>query len=120
MLIVVITRQENPETLCGPFQYSEVLIAAACYTLVSTLLALILISTIFFCEPPIDFISSLEKNTRGRNSTRRSRKSSATENYTCTSKFYALQILLLAKADFIKSQKKTMLKSSIKTRKRIH
>ncbi|KAL4002002.1 putative integral membrane protein [Acanthocheilonema viteae] len=61
ILIIVITRQENPETLCGPFQYSEVLIAAVCYTFASILLAVTLILIIFFCELPIDFLSSLEK-----------------------------------------------------------
>ncbi|VDN88983.1 unnamed protein product [Brugia pahangi] len=28
MLLIVIIKQENPETLCGPFKYSEVLITA--------------------------------------------------------------------------------------------
>uniref|UniRef100_A0A2K6WL54 G-protein coupled receptors family 3 profile domain-containing protein n=1 Tax=Onchocerca volvulus TaxID=6282 RepID=A0A2K6WL54_ONCVO len=61
ILIIVITKQENPETLCGPFKYSEVLIAAACYTLGSMLLPGALILIILFCQPSADFLPSLEK-----------------------------------------------------------
>uniref|UniRef100_A0A1I8EDY6 Uncharacterized protein n=1 Tax=Wuchereria bancrofti TaxID=6293 RepID=A0A1I8EDY6_WUCBA len=67
MLLVVIIKQENPETLCGPFKYSEVLITAACYAFGSILLAGILILIIFFCQPPIEFISSLERNIKELN-----------------------------------------------------
>ncbi|EFO27612.1 hypothetical protein LOAG_00863 [Loa loa] len=75
ILLIVITKQENPETLCGPFKYSEVLIAAACYTLGSMLSAGTLILVILFCPPPIDFLSSLERSIKELDNNAQTRRS---------------------------------------------
>ncbi|VDN86349.1 unnamed protein product [Brugia pahangi] len=73
MLLIVIIKQENPETLCGPFKYSEVLITATCYTFGSILLAGILILIIFFCQPPIEITSSLERKIKELNNSIRNK-----------------------------------------------
>ncbi|MCP9259357.1 hypothetical protein DINM_001412 [Dirofilaria immitis] len=75
ILVVVITKQEDPEALCGPFKYSEVLIAAACYTLVSMLFPATLVLIILFCPPPNDFLLSLEKNIKQLDKSLRAKQS---------------------------------------------
>lgn len=77
LLLIAILKKDNPETLCGPFQYSEVLIAAAFYAIGTVICAGTLILIIFLCPPPIDILSSIEKSLKQLGKDLQSRKKTA-------------------------------------------